>query len=203
MKQDFSAKRGKFVGKLNSLGQELYFATPEVKVKILNIYATSFYGSGLWDLFGPDCEGFYTAWNRAIRQIFNLPWTAHRYWIELASDCLHPKVMLCSRFVKFQKSLTGSRKPCVRFLSKLKEQDLRTVFGKTLLRIQQECGAESLADLSPSIVKKNMKYFEIPEDEQWKAVLLKELLLVSGHTLNIENLEQTEISMMIDHLSTG
>ena len=130
-------------------------------------------------------------------------WTAHRYWIELASDCLHPKVMLCSRFVKFQKSLTGSRKPCVRFLSKLKEQDLRTVFGKTLFRIQQECGAESLADLSPSIVKKNMKYFEIPEDEQWKAGLLKELLLVSGHTLNIENLEQTEISMMIDHLSTG
>ena len=58
-KQDCSVKRGKFVGKLNSLGQELYFATPEVKVKILNIYAISFYGSGLWDLFGPDCEGFY------------------------------------------------------------------------------------------------------------------------------------------------
>ena len=75
MKQDCSSKRGKFVGKLNSLGQEMYFETPDVKVKILNIYATSFYGSGLLDLFGLDCEGFYTAWNRAIRQIFNLPWT--------------------------------------------------------------------------------------------------------------------------------
>ena len=75
--------------------------------------------------------------------------TAHRYWTELASDCLRPKVMLCSRYVKFQ------------------------------------------------------KYVEIPEDEQWKAGLLKELLLVSGNTLNIKNLEQTEIRMMIDHLSTG
>ena len=91
----------------------------------------------------------------------------------------------------------------MRFLSKLKEQDLRTVFGKTLFRIQQECGAASQTDLSPCIVKKKMKYVEIPEDEQWKAGLLKELLLVSGNTLNIENLEQTEIRMMIDHLSTG
>ena len=125
----------KFVGKINTLGQEFYFASPEVKVKILNIYATSFYGSGLWDLFGPDCEGFYTAWNRAIRQIFDLPWTSHRYWIEVVSDCLHPKVMLCSRYVKVYKSLTSSRKSSVKFLSKLKEQDLRTVLGKTLSRM--------------------------------------------------------------------
>jgi hypothetical protein len=47
MKQDCSVKRGKFVGKINSLGQELYFASPGVKVKTLSINATSFYGSGL------------------------------------------------------------------------------------------------------------------------------------------------------------
>ena len=91
----------------------------------------------------------------------------------------------------------------MRFLSKLKEQDLRTVFGNTLSRIQQECGATSLQELCPNLVKKDMKYVEVPEDEQWKAGLLKELLLVSGNTLNIKNLEQTEIRMMIDHLSTG
>jgi hypothetical protein len=43
----------------------------------------------------------------------------------------------------------------------------------------------------------------IPEDEKWKAGLLKELILVSVNTLNIENLEQPEIRLMIDHLSTG
>jgi hypothetical protein len=203
MKEDCSAKRGKFVGKINTLGQEFYFASPEVKVKILNIYATSFYGSGLWDLFGHDCEGFYTAWNRAIRQIFDLPWTSHRYWIETVSDCLHPKVMLCSRYVKFHKSLTSSRKSSVRFLSKLKEHDLRTVLGKTLSRIQQECGAASLQELNPNFVKEHMRYAKVPEDEQWKAGLLKELLLASGRVLTVENLEPAEIKMMIDHLCTG
>ena len=203
MKKDCSVKRGMFVGKINSLSQELYFASPEVQVKTLSIYATSFYGSGLWDLFGHDCEGFYTVWNRAIRQIFDLPWTAHRHWIELVSDCLHPKVMLCARYVKFHKSLTSSRKSCVRFLSKLKEEDLRTVFGKTLFRIQQECGATSLQELSPNLVKKRMKYVEVPEAEKWKAGLIKELLLTSSRVLTVGNFEHSEIKMMMDHLCTG
>ena len=29
-------------------------------------------GLGLCDIFGSGCEGFYTAWNRAIRHIYNL-----------------------------------------------------------------------------------------------------------------------------------
>ena len=91
----------------------------------------------------------------------------------------------------------------MRFLSKLKEQDLRTGFGNTLSRIQQECGATSLQELCPNLVKKDMKYVEVPEDEHWKAGLLKELLLASSRVLTVENIEQTEIKMMIDHLCTG
>jgi hypothetical protein len=92
-----SVKKGALVGKINSLEQEFHFADPAVKESILNIYATNFYGSGLWDIFGSGCDGFYRAWNRAIRQIYNLPWITHRYWIEIISDSIHPKVMLCSR----------------------------------------------------------------------------------------------------------
>ena len=50
MKIDCSVKRGKFIGKINSLLREFSFCDPKIKVKIFNIYATSFYGSGLWDL---------------------------------------------------------------------------------------------------------------------------------------------------------
>ena len=106
MKQDCSVKRGKFVGKINNLGQEFYFANPEARVKILNIHAPSFYGSGLWDLFGSNCEGFYTAWNRAIRQI-----STYHGQLTATGLSLHPQVMLYSRYVKFHKSLTSSKKP--------------------------------------------------------------------------------------------
>ena len=47
MKRDISVKRGKFIGKLNSLSQEFFFTSPDSFIKILNLYAVSFYGSGL------------------------------------------------------------------------------------------------------------------------------------------------------------
>ena len=52
MKQDCDMKRVKFVGEINTLSQEFHFADPNVKVKILNIYAMSFCGSGLWEIYG-------------------------------------------------------------------------------------------------------------------------------------------------------
>ena len=50
-------KNGKFVGKINSLAQEFHYASPEVFIKIINIYCTSFHGSSLLDLSSKDCEG--------------------------------------------------------------------------------------------------------------------------------------------------
>ena len=41
MKRDIAVKRGKFIGKLNSLSQESYFASPEVFTRILNMLKVS------------------------------------------------------------------------------------------------------------------------------------------------------------------
>ena len=49
-------KRGRLIGKLNSLSHEFHYVEPNVFVKILNIYATSFYGSSLWDIFSKQCD---------------------------------------------------------------------------------------------------------------------------------------------------
>ena len=160
---------------------------------ILNIYSTSFYGSGLWDVFGASCEKFYTSWNMAVRNIFNLPWTTHRYWIENISNCLHPKVMLCSRYVKFHQSLISSKKSSVRFLSRLLENDRRTVFGRTLSHIKSKCEVATNKELSANLVKSKMKYFSVPEVEQWRADPLHELLLARQGHLGIDIFTREEI----------
>ena len=49
----------------------------------------------------------------------------------------------------------------------------------------------------------SLRYVKVPEDEQWKAGLLKELLLASGRVLTVENMKLTEIKIIIDHLCTG
>ena len=97
MRSDMSLKRGKFIGKVMSLFQEFRFVQPSIFVKIMNIFSTSFYGSGLWDIFSADCEKLYKSWNVSIRNAFNVDRCTHRYLIETISESMHPKVMLACR----------------------------------------------------------------------------------------------------------
>ena len=89
MKVDISQKRGKFIGKMVSLFQEFHYVDPDVFVKIMNIFTTSFYGSNLWDIFSSDCERLFKSWNVAIRQAFDVSMCTHRYLIEAISKSMH------------------------------------------------------------------------------------------------------------------
>ena len=140
MRQDILMKKGKFVGKINSFAQEFHFASPEVFIKILNIYCTNFHGSSLWDLSSKDFQGLYKAWNVSMRHACNVPRTTHRYLIETISDCLPFQVMQASRLVRFMTALKGSNKMGIRLLTGISEQDRRTVLGNNLSYIAEESG---------------------------------------------------------------
>ena len=201
MKRDIAVKRGKFIGKLNSLSQEFFFASPEIFTKILNIYASSFYGSGLWDLFSDDCDRIYRSWNVAMRHAWKVPNTTHRYLVEPISGSLHPKVMLASRYVQFGKSLLTSTKYQVRVLANLCSTDNRTVMGKTLSKVRRECGLSrhSPGHLTSALVKAKMKYFEVPPDQTWRTQILSELL---NSKVTIEGFDLAEVHAMITYLCT-
>ena len=57
--KDCDIKRSKFIGKVHSINQELYFASSDVLLKLLNVYCTSFFGSNCWNLFSKNCNRFY------------------------------------------------------------------------------------------------------------------------------------------------
>ena len=202
MKMDCVMKRGRFIGKVNSLLKEFHFVDSSVFVILLNLYASSFYGSNLWDLYSVDVERIYKSWNVTMRNVFNLPWTTHRYWIETVSFSPHPKTFLSGRFVKFGKSLTSSKKSSIRYLSSLCQDDNRTLLGRTLGKIASECGVEASA-LDPSLVKRSLLYFPVPEDQQWRVPLLWELLDTRSNLLTIENLTSDQLSSLIDNICTS
>ena len=196
MKRDIAIKRGKFIGKLNSLSQEFHYTSPEVFMKILNIYAVSFYGSSLWDIFSAECERIFAAWNVAVRHAWNVPNTTHRYLVEVISKCTHPKVMLASRYFTFSQSLLNSQKYSVRILARLCSTDNRTVLGRTLATIGRECGCE-VNKLRAAVIKSKMSYFAVPPDEQWRTGLLTELL---SNKLSIPGFTEDETSTMVTYL---
>ena len=100
------------------------------------IYCCSIYGSNILDLGSQCVSKLHTAWNTAIRILFNVPRDTHRYLIESISQCLHVKAMLASRSVSFYETIEASSKLCIRYLSNLCKNDLNTVLGRNLFPLQ-------------------------------------------------------------------
>ena len=199
MKIDCTLKRGRFIGKVNSLMQEFYFADSKIKMRLINIFASSFYGSGLWDLSSTTCDRLYKSWNVAVRVCYDVPPTTHRYLIEPLSGMPHAKSMLCSRMVKFKQQLCTSNKPVVSLLALLSMEDRRTTLGRNMAKIQREIGG-----VQPSCcnIRKHMKFFATPIEELWRIPLLEELVEVTNKKMYIENFSDEETKLMMNTICT-
>ena len=198
MSIDINLKRGAFISKVNSILQEFYYATPEVKLKFVHTYACNIYGSNIWNLFSNESHRLYTSYNVAVRNIFNLPRTTHRYLLESISDAHHLYVMLLSRYVTFVKMLLENDAFEVRFLSEMCLRKQWTVLGKSITKIAELCDMEtSPMDLNASIVKKRLKYASIPSEETWRIGIIKDMLDIMNYSTSTPGLTDHEVSEIL------
>ena len=153
--------------------------------KLYDIFTLSFYGSSLWQLFGNEVEKIHHAYNIAIKMAYGY----------------HPHTLLCSRFVKFHLTNTTCNKPTIRMLARLYENDLRTVYGNNLRSISTLCGTD-IGELSPRMVKENVKYRIIPPNEEWRLPILEELTFARDNNLEIDGLSRNDINEIIRYTCT-
>ena len=76
--------------------------------------------------------------------------------------------------MSFYETIEASSKLCIRFLSNLCKNYLNTVLGRNLFYIANDCSVNFL-DLSKMLLKKQMKYFDVPLEHAWKVEILQEL----------------------------
>ena len=65
---DVKCKNAQFIGKCMELEQEFHYAHPSSKIKINQIYNSSFYGSPLWNLFGAGAHRLESSYNRFVKK---------------------------------------------------------------------------------------------------------------------------------------
>ena len=198
MKMDCVMKRGKLISKVNSLLQELSFVSPDVMMNLLKIYATAFFVSSLWDLYFPEVVRIFSTWNVTVRNIFGLPRTTHRYFIEGVSGSSHPKTMICSRFMKFLEGISISTNVNVRHLANIVINDRRTLEGLTMARLATDCNTDR-SSLTYNIVN-NMQYKTPSVDNLWRLPMLKELLSIRCGEKEVAGFDAEAIDVMIDDI---
>ena len=72
--------------------------------------------------------------------------------------------------------------------------------GKTNSRLKQELNSQVLTS---SLVKENLKYFPVPQDEEWRLPFLEELLSVETNDSTIECFSSSDVKLMISSLCTS
>ena len=171
-------------------------------MKIVSIYAKSFFGNAVYDLFSKECSKIYSTYNIMVRSIFSLPRESHRFYIEEVSESCHVKVLLASRLVKFQDMLLQSERPAIQLLAKINQYDCRTRFGSNLVQIAKQCAVDP-TDLSSYIVRENMKFQKAPPDDEWKIPIVMELIQVRNGISTLSEFNKNDLTNMLNMLTTA
>jgi hypothetical protein len=141
--KDVHVKKGQFIACVNNILTEFSFAHHDVKLNLLNIYGTSFYGCQLWDLYGNATQRLYTTWNIALRRLIGLPYRTHRRFLDHICNINHIHVSLKLRFVKFIVSLIESENVLIKNLLNYTMTSNVFYTGLTLNRILKEFDAST------------------------------------------------------------
>ena len=90
-------------------------------------------------------------------------------------DACKLKFLLASRFVAFSERMISTNKSSIRLLYILFRNDKRTVLCKNLNTIANDCNV-LVENLSKNVVKKNLTFSKLPDDQNWKIPLIYQLI---------------------------
>ena len=126
---------------------------------------------------------------------FDIPRTSHKYLKEPISKKSHLKIKLVKKFINFPLTLSKCDKPHIRYLQDIQKNDRRSVFGRNSRNIFVEAGADSIQE----VMLENIKYEEIPLEEEYRVPLVLELLKMRAGRLESE-LTSKEVSIMLNQV---
>ena len=95
----------------------------------------------------------------------------------------HAEVMLYSRYTNFLQSIRKSGKLAATYLLEKTHADLTTMTGQNVRHILDKTGERNIFKMKAKQVKLEYKFEDLPEDQEWKVRMMKEIVDVNHNTL--------------------
>ena len=172
---DIKVKKGIFIQTAMDLNQEFFSLPPNLKLKLCELYNSHFSGSSFWKLESMEAKHLYSAWDKNIKVMYDLPWATHRWILEEITG-KNLKLMLLRRFLKFVNAILKTSKPFLKFLLRTVSKDVRSVTGSNLRSIMVNNGVHAVPGVTQASAIRLRGLQEVPAGEEWKVPLLHSLL---------------------------
>ena len=198
---DMKVKNACYIQKNMELNQEFYFAHPETRFRINQIYNSHYSSSPLWDLFGNGARKIESSYNRSVKIMLGLPYNTHRCLIEPLTNSMHVKRVLIKRFLSFLDMITKSSKQAIKMLLETAKHDVRSVTGRNMREIMLLTGKISVNEVTGEDIK-SIEYFPMDKTENWKVEVIKEIIDVKSKIAAIDNFECEELETILTYLCT-
>ena len=200
MEYDAKVRRAIFIENSTNIREMFEFANPAQVLQAVNVYAAHFYGSMLWNLYGPGASQVFRPWNTCVKLVWGIPRWSHNYLVEHVLSCGIPHVRqrVLGQYLGFFQKLIKSDSPEVRLLADLVGRDAGSVTGQNLLNIEEEFGLDPWVSSSAQLGEKYCQY-NVPDEDKWRLPLLVKLLDQKRDMAVMEENTKT-ISELIDSL---
>lgn len=149
MEYDTKCKRAAYIDKTTTLRESFNFASPEQKLRAISVYAGSFYGYALWDLFSQGAESAFKCWDPAVKLSWEcVPRSCHRWLVDSLLCCGLPSSRQhhMAMYAGFYRRLHTSSVSEVREMAYYCLGDMRSNTTRNISRICDELGLEVSSD---------------------------------------------------------
>ena len=192
--------RGRYIQDSSEILRMFHFAAPEQKLQAIEVHCFHFYGMLLANLFGEAANKYYRSVNTTIKLLWDVPRATHTYVLHnvLAADFILVRYKMMSRYMNFFRSLLESESKEIRVAANIVGQDVQTVTGYNLAKMEREMEVDPWTD-SPSSIWAAFEPVQPPEPDKWRISFLKKLLLQRAeHHNNLE--DSSDIDELINEL---
>jgi len=202
---DIDEKKISFICQTNNLLCYFSKLSSSVKYRLFTYYCTSYFGSELWRIDNDTIESLCTAWRRAVRRIWSLPYDAHCFLLPLLCNCLSLFDVICKRIINFT----------CRCLSDDSSFLVRTIacyglfYGRSFSPLGINfmiCCKRYFCSTSDLLAKKFSFSRSVSTEEQLACDFLKELIGLRDGSLDFSSCDQflrsDELSDLIEHVCT-
>ena len=117
---------------MNSLLADFSYCNSDTISMLFKSYCMNIYGSQIWRFYNKEVNIFYTAWRKAIRQIYKLPYRTRNILINHIIQCYPIDIILEKRCIKFIWGLMNSEHILFNNIIKFSLFNMSTTIGENI-----------------------------------------------------------------------